>query len=238
MKYIQTQSGPFPYKSQFVYLGIKQIDKSIAFENLKIVLNILGQKHIKVSAAYGTLLGIIREGDFIDWDEDIDLCILAEDLELFKNSLWDLKKEGFELIRTDRCNHLFSIKRKGEYIDFYVMEKISPEIRSDLGIGFFLEKHLVNTSTYPFKGISVPVPKQYREYLRLTYGNWETPVKYANFNLSKFQILKKKIWFILKNIPPRAIQIKLLKKHHKKDLDKFLARCKENNIILKHPVNY
>ena len=40
----------------------------------------------------------------------------------------------------------------------------------------------------------------------------------------------KKIWFILKNIPPRTIQIKLLKKHHKKDLDKFLARCKKYNL--------
>lgn len=238
MKYIQTQLGKFPYRPQFVYLGIKQINKTIACENLKVVLDILEKKHVRVSIAYGTLLGIIRDHDFIDWDEDIDLYILAEDVELFKNSLWDLKKEGFELIRSDRCDHLFSIKRNGEYIDFYIMEKISQEIRSDLGNGFILEKHLANLIKFPFKNIQVPIPEQYKEYLYLTYGDWQTPVKYANFNLSKFQIFKQKIWFILKNIPPRTIQIKLLKKHHKKDLDKFLARCKKYNITLKHPVNY
>ena len=238
MKYIQTQLGKFPYKPQFVYQGIKQIDKAIAFENLKIVLSILEKKHVRVSIAYGTLLGIIRDNDFIDWDEDIDLCILAEDVELFKNSLWDLKKEGFELIRSDRCDHLFSIKRNDEYIDFYIMEKLSQEIRSDLGDGFILEKHLVNLIKFSFKNIYVPIPEQYKEYLYLTYGDWLTPVKYANFNLSKFQIFKQKIWFILKNFPPRVIQIKLLKKHHKKDLDKFLARCKEYNVTLKYPVNY
>ncbi len=238
MKYIQTQLGRFPYKSQFIYLGVKQIDKAIAFENLKTVLAILENKHVRVSVAYGTLLGIIRDGDFIDWDEDIDLCVLAEDAELFKNCLWDLKKEGFELIRSDRCDHLFSIQRNGEYIDFYIMEKITPEIRSDLGDGFFLDKHLVNLISYPFKDISIKIPEEYEEYLRLTYGDWKTPVKYANFNLSKFQILKQRIWAIIKNLPPRPIRMKLLKKHHKKDFDKFLARCKENNINLKYSVNY
>ena len=129
MKYIQTQLGRFPYKSQFIYLGVKQIDKAIAFENLKIVLAILEKKHVRASVAYGTLLGIIRDGDFIDWDEDIDLCVLAEDAELFKNCLWDLKKEGFELIRSDRCDHLFSIQRNGEYIDVVQMGILREEFR-------------------------------------------------------------------------------------------------------------
>ena len=118
------------------------------------------------------------------------------------------------------------------------MEKITPEIRSDLGDGFFLDKHLVNLISYPFKDISIKIPEEYEEYLRLTYGDWKTPVKYANFNLSKFQILKQRIWAIIKNLPPRPIRMKLLKKHHKKDFDKFLARCKENNINLKYSVNY
>ena len=118
------------------------------------------------------------------------------------------------------------------------MEKISSEIRTTLGGSFILEKHLTNLRDYSFKGITVKVPEQYNECLRLLYGDWQTPVQYANFNLSKFQILKKKLWFILKNLPPKCIQTKILKKYHRKDLYKFLERCKKNNIIIHDQINY
>ena len=238
MKYIKTSRGRFPYKRRYFYLGKKRIDKLVSFENLKVILDVLRSHNISVSPACGSLLGIIRDGNFIDWDEDIDLNILMEDVEKLKDSLWDLKDHGFELFRFDRCGHLYSITKNGEYVDFYMMEKISPEVRTNMGPDFVLDKHLTNLIDWNFRGLTIQVPKEYEAYLELMYGDWRTPVQYADFELNKFQIFLKNFWTWLKNLPPMPIRIKLLKCHHKKDLMKFLNRCKKYNVSLKYPINY
>ena len=50
---------------------IKHIDKICRLEN------------IKYFAAYGTLLGAVREKGFIPWDDDADLFMLRDDYEKF-----------------------------------------------------------------------------------------------------------------------------------------------------------
>ena len=238
MKYIKTSKGNFPYEQKFIYLGIKRINKSISFDNLKDILTVMKSHNIRVSPACGSLLGIIRDGDFIDWDEDIDLNILQEDIERFKNSLWDLKEKGFELSRCDRCGHLYSVTRNGEFVDFYIMEKISPEIRTNMGPDFVFDKHLVNLMDWDFNGLKIQVPVEYESYLELMYGDWRTPVQYADFEISKFRILVKYIWASIKNLPPYPIRIKLLKHHHRKDLRKFLNRCEKYHVELKYQIDY
>lgn len=238
MKYIDTSKGRFPYKYKYVYLGKKRIDKDISFNNLKDILVVMKSYNIRVSPACGSLLGIIRDGNFIDWDEDIDLNILQEDIDNFKNSLWDLKEIGFELFRCDRCGHLYSVTRNGEYVDFYIMEKISPEIRTNMGPDFVFDKHLINLMDWNFKGLNIQVPIEYESYLEMMYGDWKTPVQYANYELNKFQIFKKNLWTWLKNLPPYNLRLRLLKRHHRKDLHKFLMRCEKYNIELKYPINY
>lgn len=238
MASIITPRGRLHYKPVNIYLGIKQIDRDIAFENLKIVIRVLHEAGICVSPAYGTLLGIIRENNFIEWDEDIDLFVLSEDKEKLLSALWLLKEEGLDLIRVDRCEHLYSVMRNGEYIDFYIMDSISPELRTGYGDLFMLEQHLTNLMDWDFKGITISVPCQYEECLQLLYGDWRTPVKYANFEMSTFSIQKAKFKNRLKNLLPFELRFYLLKRHHYKDLVKFLSKCKKNGIILKHEINY
>lgn len=238
MKYIETSRGKFYYTKRYYYLGKKRINKEIAFDNLKDILTIMRNHNISVSPACGSLLGIIRDGGFIDWDEDIDLNILKEDTEKLKDCLWDLKGKGFELFRCDRCGHLYSIIRNGEYVDFYIMEKISPEVRTNFGPDFVLDEHLTYLRDWDFNGLTIQVPREYESYLELMYGNWKTPIQYADFELNKFQIAKKIFWSWFKNLPSYNMRIRLLKRHHKKDLVKFLDRCKKFNVILKCPLNY
>lgn len=237
MASIKTPKGRLHYKPKNLYLGIKQIDRDIAFENLGVLLEVLKKNNVLVSPALGTLLGIIRENNFIEWDEDIDLFVLEEDKNKLLNAFWDLKEVGFDLVRVDRCDMLYSVMRNGEYIDFYIMEKLSPEVRGSADI-FMFERHLTELIDWDFRGLTISVPKDYEEFLEFRYGDWRTPVKFANFNLTRGQIFKAKFINWLKNLPPYRIRLWMLKKYHKKDLDKFLERCKKKGITLNYPIHY
>lgn len=237
MASIKTPRGRLHYKPINIYLGIKQIDREVAFENLRLLLELLKKESVLVSPALGTLLGIIRDNNFIEWDEDIDLFVLEEDKSKLLNAFWSLKEIGFDLIRVERCGHLYSIMRKGEYIDFYIMERLSPEVRGSGDI-FMLERHLTELIDWNFKGLTIKVPKDYEEFLGLRYGEWRTPVKYANFNMSKWHILKIKAINIAKGLIPRPLKLKLLKKYHKKSFEKFLTRCQNKGIHFNYHINY
>lgn len=238
MASIKTPRGILYYKPKSIYWGIKQINRDLAFDNLAIVVNVLDRYNIRVSPAYGTLLGIIRENNFIEWDEDIDLFILKEDKEKLLNAFWDLREKGFNLIRVDRCGYLYSIIRNGEYIDFYIMENISPEVRTSFGEHFVLDKYLTDLIEWDFKGIKIYVPKQYEECLEFIYGDWRTPVKYADFEQSEFKILKLKMWNKIKTFLPLTIRFKLQKKHHMPDYFKFLSKCKKRGVELKYKIEF
>lgn len=238
MASIETSKGRLHYKQKNIYLGIKQIDRDIAFENMEIVVHILREAGIRVSPAYGTLLGVIREGNFIEWDEDIDFFVLSEDKDKLLDALWEMIAKGFELVRELRCGHLYSVMRNGEYIDFYIMDRISPEIRTGYGDLFMFEKYLTDLVDYNFRGLTISVPREYEECLEFLYGDWRTPIKYADFEQSRMKIWKMNAKTMLKRMIPYSIAFKLLKKHHKKDLDNFLEKCKRKGVKLHYEINW
>lgn len=237
MASIKTPLGRLHYTPKFVYLGIKKINPEIAFENLKDLVDILNKAGVIAIPAFGSLLGIIRENGFIEWDEDIDMFILKEDKERFLAALWDLKKSGFELIRSVRAGHLYSIMRNGEYIDFYIMEPLSPELRTTLGGGFVFEKYLKDLIDWDFRGLTIKVPREYEQCLEFMYGDWKTPIQYADFEQSRSRVYKSRIVEILKKLIPSKIHIALLKVYHRKEWKSFLRRCQMNGIKLNYPIN-
>ena len=228
MAYIQTSKGKLHYKPQTLYVGIKQINKEISIENLEVVNKVLRKNGVRYSFTYGTLLGAIREHDFIAWDEDIDLYVLGEDEEKLKDSFWELIDEGFELLRYDKF-WIYSIGRNGEYIDFYIYKKLDNEIRYLNCNAFFMPTEITdNIINYEFKGGLYPVPRDYEKFLVIMYGkNWMTPLKYANFEMSWFQKTKMKLFYIIKRNMPDFIYIPWSTHYHKPLIEKFNKKFKD-----------
>ncbi len=64
-------------------------------EVLKVIIDICDRNDIQYFAAYGTLLGAVRHGGFIPWDDDIDLHVKREDYEKLARVLPQQLPDGF-----------------------------------------------------------------------------------------------------------------------------------------------
>ncbi|GAB1415657.1 hypothetical protein MASR2M117_10630 [Paludibacter sp.] len=184
MEKIITPKGVYKFSFKILFLGRKQINKQISKQNLLDFSKIAKNNNLTFGLLYGTLLGAIREQDFITHDEDIDLFILSEQADLFLSMLFELRENGFEVVRYDRRG-LVSIMRNNEYIDIYFFKPFREGIRTCCGECVY-EKYLLDTTFIDFLSESVLIPREYEEYLRFQYGNnWRTPVYYTDFQIGK-----------------------------------------------------
>lgn len=230
MAVIKTKKGRYIFKQRNLYLGIKKINKQVAFQNLLDVKSEFEQKGLYFGLIYGTLLGAIRENDFITHDEDIDLFVLEEDEDSLKEAIFDLRKKGFELIRYERSG-LYSISRNDEYIDFYVMKKYAERIRWNGADNFICEKYLIDTKYIDFKGSEFRIPSESEEFLSLFYGNnWRTPVVYTNYNESRSKIIIIKLFFAVRRLLPLWLYKIYIKIHYRPRYFLLLNKCLERSI--------
>ncbi len=163
-----------------------------ARQTLQDMKRILDNEGIKFWAVDGTALGAMRDGDFIPWDKDMDIRVLAKD--------WDLKRMS-ELFKADGffCKNSLDVKQYGDLSSGIVL--IKRGIKIDMCIGYYYppEDVIVVLATRPTVGVSVEpahlfnkdedyfanigdirirLPNPPSEYLVMNYGkNWKVPNK-------------------------------------------------------------
>lgn len=231
MRSIKTSKGNLEYTNQYLYLGGKKINPRIMIEDLLILSVYLDKIDICWGPAFGTLIGIVRSDDFIPWIPNFDIFILKEDEERFKDVLWLLIDEGFNLVRYERRG-LYYLERKGEFFKIFVLRKISSEIRHTGGSDFIHEKYLQNTVKWDFKGVEFNVPQELDEYLSFQYGDWIVPfqTKYYKRNFFGRTYQKCEMW-LQDHLPDRAYHYWTYK-HRQKDFIRFKNRCAEHGVPL------
>ena len=157
-----------------------ELNLKIARENILLLKNIFNKNNIKFWLIYGTLLGAVRDKDFIKHDFDTDLGLFFSDI----NKLFDIKEQleekGFKLIRTKFPDDLITFMRKDEYIDlgFFSQKKtffnnfwIYQNNREKL-------KYFKSFDEINFLGEIFLVPNNHINFIEEHYGkNWEIPIK-------------------------------------------------------------
>jgi len=202
-KKIYLENKTLEYDEIIFKRGLKSIDIPKSKSNLLLFANILDKNKIFFGLVYGTLLGAIRENNFIAHDEDTDVYILDEDREKFLNILVILLDNGFVIGRY--TNDLLSIVKDGEYIDIYIYSKYRFGYRKCENM-IIKDKYLIDTIEYKFLDYNFNIPKEYTELLVYLYGpNWKIPKKHSHAANYKFST---KIKYFFKNNFKFLVKIK------------------------------
>lgn len=232
MAKIKTSKGSYYYNSHLLYFGDHSINKDRMIENLQVLSLYLDKIGINWGPAFGTLIGIIRNNNFLPWNPIFDIYILKEDEERFKDVLWLLKDEDFELVRHERRG-LYYLRRNNEYIKIFVLYKICSNIRYTGGSDFIHEKYIQNTVKWNFKGLEMNVPEDLDEYLTFQYGkNWIVPLQTVRYK--KNVITRFYHWTLvwIQDHLPDFVYYAWLLSHQKRKLNSFKIRCKKTGVPL------
>jgi phosphorylcholine metabolism protein LicD len=185
---IKTERGIFTYKPVKLFLGRKLLDPIVSKNNLLDFKAIMDKHSIHYGLWFGTLLGAIRENDFIKHDEDTDVFMLEEDREKVVNALFDFEDLGLKVIRYEE--NVLSFMRDNDYIDIYFYKKsFNQRVMLDNGID---EKYLEKTKDINFLGVNFPVSENPEEALKILYGeNWRIPIEGGKaVNISTIHTIK------------------------------------------------
>ena len=180
-----------------VHLPKEYLDK--LKEMFVIVLDLFKTHNIEYWIDGGTLLGCVREGGQIPYDDDIDLGLDTKNFFKFKKVMKELEAHGFEikdepndvikilnnnivyvrdikeLVSTPRilCIDLFLyVEKKGQYI---LSSKINREVFENC---VYEKKDLFPLKEYDYGDIKVKGANNPEPYLTSYYGNWKQKVVY------------------------------------------------------------
>ena len=154
------------------------LDKENAKYLLTTLKNVFEANGVKLILSYGTLLGAVREHDFIGHDSDMDVMIWQKDFQKAWDSIPELEKREVRL----HCYCLpwiFTFEYKGETCDVDVLqEAIWPwNIRYCLThLEYIPKSFFENTTTMEFLGETFTIPANPEKILEYHYGKtWRIP---------------------------------------------------------------
>ena len=158
----------------------------------------------------GTLLGAIRDNDFIPWDWDVQMYLITENAYPLRYKITKLLEDsGFTIHKfNDSEDSLKWDVRKQEAIfeltAWYLQGKWRYRKKKSMRVPSYLFEGEYNIN---FKGLNYRTLNPPEEYLEFCYGDWKTPIRtsdkevYSNSkHLRKYTAINKFVLFFDKAI--------------------------------------
>ena len=181
----------------------KDKDIQTAYELLFDISDLLNREGIPWHLEGGTLLGLVRDGELLPWDHDLDISVPAVHAGELRSALqklarrWRLsyryfeadsdmwKKGDLRLVKV-KNRHLFFMP--GDHcLDIFI--KYDHEGASYWQAGEFIMQadasHYQGCDSLEYKGHRLCLPRNHEAYLEAKYGDWKTPVQDWDFSQEK-----------------------------------------------------
>lgn len=171
--------------------GETKMDAELSNKVFRDVITVLNRLGVKYWLDDGTLLGAIREGDWINTDYDIDIGILYfrqgmqlyEELEKiglnFDIDYFEVKGEKFVRKANILINSFCNRFAKLEIVPYYTVDNQFCKLTQQKEDGVYgsetPRKFFDKRDIYHFKEMFVKIPNNVEDYLEFLYGDWKTP---------------------------------------------------------------
>lgn len=177
------------------------MDTKIGFENLILARDVFTALNVPYFLTDGTLLGLVRNGCFIDHDTDIDIGVLAEDFNVLSFGRYAslMRRKGFA--------HQFLGVWGKCFIAHWHRENVMIDIcfyfrRGDQRVAYMFDGPHIIESSYPawlietlspvdFYGETFMAPKHKKAVLSHQYGDWKTPRTDWDWRTSPLHITRR-----------------------------------------------
>ncbi len=183
-------SDPIPDQSKFVYKKTKKIAE--IQKNLKKLFSAFNKVVKRYDVTYcldsGTLLGAVRHGNIIPWDDDIDVQMYKDDIKVLLKNRKEIRDMGYHIGFRDKI-YRFERMRKDRkygsdgYIDIFEVRERNGRVeytearnRERWPKYWYRKSEREPLILYRFGRIKVMGPKNPYPYLKRAYGKWNKGV--------------------------------------------------------------
>jgi len=156
------------------------INKDKCFKIMCEIDDICKKNGVKYYFSEGTALGLYRNGDLIDWDDDVDIAMEEKEYNKFIiKCIPELVNRGYYLIYyyvPGLESHVLSFFKNGQLLDVENIKKGKKCISKGAEICDKLLPHIQKLTEKEWRGRMFPVPEE--SYYVYLYGkNWSIPRK-------------------------------------------------------------
>ena len=156
--------------------SIKNHDSNLKEKILSEFYKIISEFNVKVILSGGTLLGCIRENDFIAWDDDIDL-------EMYRDEFNSIIHQLIKKLSSNNFEYYANLTHPWEKISIYKEDQ-----KIQIGSLYKKNKYMItrvrkipaylfnNPKEIQFKNMKFYVPNPPEDYLNYVYVDWRTPI--------------------------------------------------------------
>jgi len=206
------------YKNKMPGNITKKESKSL-YMAIKFIHDVFTYHKIRYWLTFGTLLGAVRHGGVIPWDDDGDICVLQQDVSKIKKLVPFFGKHGFTLgkvmddkekkvclNRRNSCDWYVTLNRSDALgVDIFVT-RFNPKNRRKIIFAnpywnnsqqgkncYFFKKYVFPLVPIRFGNFFCYVPNNSIQYLNNCYGNNWNSKSYLTFNHRTGTWEKKKL---------------------------------------------
>ncbi len=136
---------------------------------------------------YGSLLGCIREGDFIEGDDDIDVFLPFKDREKY---IFAIKRLQLPIIIEDVGFVQINVQNIGPF-DVYFYEDRGTHLYTRWNNISMTKADILPPKKVSFKGFMIHIPRNSEKFLADCYGdNWRIPIAKEDYTWESITKLK------------------------------------------------
>jgi lipopolysaccharide cholinephosphotransferase len=232
-----------PECDTFDMIKISNNERSDIYSYLKILSNCLRIRNVTFWIISGTILGSVRHGEMIPWDDDADIGVFEEDIGKIIGFNKIINKFGYEIVPHWLIYKFRKIGQEYPFIDIFCYYKSDDryimnyeELRLKWPEEYFNEDELFPLKPYKFGSLNLPGPNYPLPYLDRMYPKWQY-LGIQGYDHKKLEHVNEEIDLDQENeshklTPYKIIKVKKNKKNPYLFMKKKYNKYHNKNILL------